>query len=92
MWYYGITQSQLCNNDNSYNNDSVWFELFGGLLWCQNSWYTGGICDNKGGYFAWEHPFPKVLGHMGGSDTNEGDSTEVRVQYVKVYAILYIGH
>jgi hypothetical protein len=46
----------------------------------------------RGGDFAWEHPSPKVLGHMGGSDTNEGDSMEVRVQYVKVYAILYIGH
>jgi hypothetical protein len=46
MWYYGIIQSQHCNNDNNDNNDnnynnynndymmhtSMWFAFFGGYF------------------------------------------------------------
>ena len=53
---------------------SVWFELFGGLLSCQNLWYMGGKCANKEGHLNWAHPFHMVLGLKRGSDI-----TEVRV-------------
>ena len=37
MWYYGITQSQHCNNDDNEKDDnmmrvSMWFEFVGGLF------------------------------------------------------------
>ena len=71
MWYYGIIQSEHCNNDNNYIDDmlmhaSVCFEFFGG-------------CDNKEGDFNWEHPLPRVLGFRRRSDIKEGDTMEVRV-------------
>ena len=50
MWHYRITQSQHCNNDSCYNDDtmmhvSVWFEFFGGLFWCQYPWNVKSRCE-----------------------------------------------
>ena len=51
MWCYGITQSQYCNNDNNYNDDSVmcvnvWFEFFSGkmsrpMIYERETWKQG---------------------------------------------------
>ena len=34
---------------------SVWFEFFGDLFLCQNSWYMREKCDNKEWDLNWEH-------------------------------------
>ncbi len=54
MWYYGIIQSEHCNNDNNYIDDimmraSVCFEFFGGIspiskptIYGREMWQQGG--------------------------------------------------
>ena len=42
MWYYGISQSQQCDNNNKYDDDNVMhacvsLEFFGGLFLMSNT-------------------------------------------------------